>query len=163
MERTKVNEIGLNLDRFFKHITPESYNNLMSYLHKSTTPESSKMLEILEGIRDLYLAYSGEDLANNFEAIRAYEDFTNLINEANDHGMDCASLCEKMGRDVTLCDGLNLYMVKYGCIKAAIADTTNGIAILKPVMAWKMGHYIKLTSKEIEAAKAEAEIASQQI
>lgn len=153
MEKAKVNEIGLSLDRFFRHITPESYNDLISYLHKSTTPESTKMLEILEGIRDLYLAYSGEDLANNFDAIHAYEDFVNLVYEANQLGMECADLCRKMGQEVRPCaDGLNIYVVRYGCIKAIIVDTTEGIAILTPVMAKKMSRYIPLSAKEIEAA-----------
>lgn len=148
----------LDLERFFRHITPESYISLTEYLHKSGSQESSQLLDILEGIRDLYLSYSGEDLANNFKAVRTFEDFVNLINMANHLGMDCASLCKKMGADVKTCrKGINIYTVKYGCIKTVIADTMDGIAILKPVKVYKMGQYMPLTDQEIEAAGIERE------
>lgn len=151
MDNTKVNKI--DLEQFFRHITPESYIRLTDHLHKSGSQESEQLIDILEGIRDLYLSYSGEDLANNFKGVRAYEDFVNLIYMANHLGMDCASLCKKMGADVKPHqDGMNIYAVKYGCIKTVIADTVDGIAILKPVMTYKMGRYIPLTDQEIEAA-----------
>lgn len=154
MEREKVNKIGMSLDHFFTHhITPEKYSELIGWLHNRKEPESAKLLDILEGIRDLYLAYSGEDLANNIEAVLTYEDFSKMILEANNNGMNCADLCGKMGQEIKpYAEGMNIYVVKYGCIKAAIADTTNGIAILKPIKTKKMGKYIPLTETEIEAA-----------
>ena len=156
MDNTKVNQIDLK--KFFSHITPESYIWLSKYLHKSGSQESAQLLDILEGIRDLYLSYSGEDLANNFKAVRTFEDFVNLIYMSNHLGMDCASLCKIMGAGVKPCRaGMNIYAVKYGCIKAVIADTIEGIAILKPVMVYKMGQYIPLTDQEIEAAGMESE------
>lgn len=153
MGNKDTRNINEALNSFFRLITPDMYNKQKTFLRNCNSKEADGILEIMDGIRDLYLSYSGEDLANNMPAISDYSQFLRYVKDAREKGLDCRGFCYYMGNETApLTEGEHIYAVSYGSLRVILADTTDGIAVLKPVLARKMGRYYPLTDQEVEAA-----------